>query len=261
MIESAIQLPDFPVGFRRRIIIHSVPGVVVAGLEDDVHRFILRLHHNQGVISGIQAQAERFPWTTCPDAGDYLANQMVGKNLAEIADQDPHQHCTHLYDLALLCCARADETQSIQYDLLVADRIEGRTTALLLEDRVQRLQWQLSGTVIEGPEGWAGRDLRQLSIWKTELSAADALRSVLLRRAVFVSGVRAYTEFAESTGVGGTAADRGPNRLGACYTYQLPQVASALQSRQPLTDFSQSSAEPLAGFNPESLLVKEIRTP
>ena len=46
------------------------------------------------------------------------------------------------------------------------------------------------------------------------------------------------------------AADRGPSRMGACFTYQMPRALNALQSPDRNRDFSRSDDEPLQDFNP-----------
>jgi hypothetical protein len=248
MLDDAA-FPAFPPGFWRRIALIPRPGLVVAGLEDDVHRFALAIAHRDGVVTRVQARAERAPWSACPDAGAFIASELTGQALDAVAARDPREHCTHLYDLAVLCAARAHDRRPTLFDMQVADRAEGRTSATLLEDAEPKLQWRVSDGVIRGPEAWAGRSLRELSRWKAELSPQDALRAMLLRRAVFVSGARAQPEV-----LGGTAADRGPSRMGACFTYQMPRAAEAVQAASWRRDFSAGSEGPLQGFDPDSLM-------
>jgi hypothetical protein len=242
--------PSFPPGFWRRIALHPRPGVVVAGLEDDVHRFALALAiaHRDGVITRVQTAAERAPWSTCPAAGGFIAGQLTGERLQSVAAHDPREHCTHLYDLAVLCAARAEDRHSTLFDMQVADRVDGRTSATLLEDGEPKLWWRVREGVIQEPGAWAGRSLRELSRWKAELSAEDALRAMLLRRAVFVSGARAQPQV-----IVGTAAERGQVRLGACYTYQMPHAAEAVHSAAWRRDFSLAGEPPLQGFDPDVL--------
>jgi hypothetical protein len=242
--------PAFPPGFWRRIALHPRPGVVIGGLEDDAHRFVLRLAHEDGRITGVDARAERFPWSTCADAGTFLAGQLRGSSLQAVAALDPRSHCTHLFDLAILCAAHAHEPAPIRFDLKVAERVERRTSATLLENDAPVLQWQVNGTLIEGPGDWAGRDMRELSSWKQALSAAAARRATMLRRAIYVSGVRA-----QPATVDARASDRGPGRLGACFTYQMPRVGDAVQSRTARVDFSQGQDGPLQDFDPERLVL------
>jgi hypothetical protein len=140
--------PSFPPGFWRRIALHPRPGVVVAGLEDDVHRFALAITYSEGVITGVRTTAERTPWSTCPAAGGFIAEQLTGQHLAAVVDRDPREHCTHLFDLAVLCAARAQDRHATLFDMQVADRMDGRTCATLLEDGEPKLWWRVRDGVI-----------------------------------------------------------------------------------------------------------------
>jgi hypothetical protein len=233
-------------GFWRRIQLHPAPGRISAGLEDDFHRFLLQVTHADGVITQIETRGERIPWSTCADAGAFLAEQVIGQPLMIVAGLDAHVHCTHLFELLVLCAAHANDSSPTQFDLHVPDRQQGRTCATLRENGCNVLSWQLDGTQIEGPGEWAGRDLRQLSQWKSSLSAADAERAMLLRRVVHISGGRN----SQSLNVE-RASDRGPLRMGACFTYQMPRALDALRTPDWVRDFSQPGAEPLSGFDPD----------
>lgn len=235
-------------GFWRRIRLHPAPGLIRAGLEDDFHCFLLELTYADGVIMDLDARAERIPWSTCPEAGAFLTEQVVGKSLQAVAKLDAHSHCTHLFELVVLCAAHAHDAQPTQFDLRVPDRAQGRTCATLYENGCEVLRWQLDGTLIEGegPDVWAGRDLRQLSQWKSSLTVADAERAMLLRRVVHISGGRNSQNLNVAR-----AADRGPARMGACFTYQMPRAESALRSPDWVRDFSQPGAEPLRDFDSE----------
>lgn len=233
-------------GFWRRIQLHPAPGRISAGLEDDFHRFLLQMTHDDGVITGIDPRGERIPWSTCADAGEFLAEQIVGQTLASVAQLDAHVHCTHLFELLVLCAAHAGDLAPTQFDLHVPDRQQGRTCATLHENGREVLRWELDGTRIEGSDAWAGRDLRQLSQWKSSLTRADAERAMLLRRVVHISGGRNSQNLNIER-----ASDRGPSRMGACFTYQMPRALDALRTPDWVRDFSRAGAEPLRGFDPE----------
>lgn len=232
--------PTYPSGLWRRILLQPGPGWIGAALEDDMHRFSLRLDHADGHIARAAARALRHPWSACPGATDFIARELGGAALAEVAQRDPFQHCTHLFDLAVLCAAHAEDKAPICFDMHVADRVDGRTTATLLENGEERLRWQLDGTAIAG----SGRDLRQLSKWKLELPAREAERATLLRRAVFVSGARQYVP-SESE----VTAAQNRERMGVCFNYQLPQAETSTRSPDWHRDFSMSGREPLEGLD------------
>lgn len=233
--------PSFPPGFWRRIEVCPSKNVVVAGVEDDAHRFRLRLAHDGETITGAEAHTDRFPYTTCPGAGAFLVEQVIGMRLDAIAQRDPRLHCTHLFELALLAAAHAGDPSAKRFDLQVADRLAGRMRARLLENGALALEWLLEGTCIQAPNEWRGRDLRELSRWKRDLPSDVAARASMLRRAVQIAGVRTAPMVQRAT-------DRGVSRLGACYTYQSSRVGDALQSSTERVDFSGASEGPLQRF-------------
>lgn len=244
-MSSAPPFPAWPPGVWRRIVLQPGPGWIGAVLEDDMHRMNLRLHHDGAHVTGVSAETLRAPWSACPGAGGFLAGELTGAALAEVAARDPSVHCTHLFDLAVLAAAHAADTAPTRFDLRVADRVDERTTATLDVDGVEAMRWYLDGTLIEGPAPFAGRDLRALSKWKGELAPRDAERALLLRRAVYISGARQYVPPPMES-----AANGGALRLGVCFNYQLPQAAQSRRHAVWRKDFSQSGDEPLAGIDP-----------
>ena len=235
--------PSWPPGLWRRVIIHPGSGWIGGALEDDVHRFHMRFEHDGTRIIAARAQAIRHPWSACPGAAPHIAGELKGELLGQVAARDPFQHCTHLYDLAVVMAAHVDDKQPTQFDLRVADRIDERTSAILEENGSELLRWQLDGTSISGNGPHAGLDLKQLSRWKQELPPRDAERATMLRRAVFVSGAR---QFNPPPGL--RATDQGSQRMGVCYNYQLPQAEQSMRMDGWRSDFSSSGA-PLAGFD------------
>jgi hypothetical protein len=240
--------PNFLPGLWRRIVLQPGPGWIGGALEDDIHRFHLRFDHAEGRISRAYAEALRHPWSACPGAAPHIAAELTGALLADVAARDPALHCTHLYDLAVVLAAHADDTQPSRFDMRVADRAGERTTATLTENGTQVLRWQLEATAITGGDH-AGQDLRKLSSWKQVLPPREAERATVLRRAVFISGARQFTAPASQT-----AADQGSLRMGVCFNYQLPQAAQSVRTPNWLNDFSLSGSEPLAGFDPQAAL-------
>ena len=212
-----------------------------------MHRFHLRLGHRDGWITGGRAEGLRIPWTGCAGAPDFIVAELEGEPLEAVARRDPRQHYTHLLDMAILAAAHAEDVSATTYDMQVADREEGRTTATLLENGVERLTWQLNDTVIEGPPDFAGLDLKRLSTWKHDFPAAEAEWATLLRRAVFVSGARVY-----QPPVGKRAVEMGDLRMGACFNYQMPQAGESMPIFER-RDFSMTADKPLEGFDPEAV--------
>lgn len=236
-----IGYPAYPPGLHRRILLQPSTGWIGAALEDDMHRFHLRIDHADERIARIAAKAIRHPWSACPGAAGFITEELTGRTLAEVGGRDPARHCTHLYDLAILAAAHIGDEAPTCFDMLVADRVGGRTTAILLENGAQVLRWRLEGTVIAD----TGLDLRQLSKWKRGLPPRDAERATLLRRAIFVSGARQYVAPSpEQTAI------MNEGRMGVCFNYQMPQAKTSTRTPNWHRDFSQSGHEPLEGLEP-----------
>jgi hypothetical protein len=241
--------PAWPPGLWRRIVLqpgrNGHLGWIGGALEDDMHRFHMRFDHTDGRITAVKAEALRHPWSACPAAAPHIAGELTGELFADVANRDPAQHCTHLYDLAVIMAAHANDAEPTRFDMRVADRADDRTTAVLERTGTERLRWQLDGTAITGGT-FAGRDLRQLSTWKRDLPPDEVELATILRRAVFVSGGRQFIPASDR------ASDQGSYRLGVCFNYQPEQAAHSVRTKDWRTDFSASSAEPLAGFDPAS---------
>ena len=251
MPEDQPRYPAFPPGLWRRIVLAPRPGHITAALEDDLHRFHIRLHHAAGAITAIESEARRHPWSGCAGAPGFLGAELAGKTLADVAALPAPEHCTHLRDLAVLAAAHANDPHDTRLDMRVADRLEGRTVATLDVNDEIALAWLLDDTVIQSPAHLAGRDLRALSRWQADLTPADAERAHLLRRAVFVLGGRQF-----NPPPGQTTADMGPGRMGVCYNYQMPQAATSHRPETWKHDFSLSGDTPLAGFDPEEAMTR-----
>jgi len=237
--------PQYPPGLWRRIVLFPQPNWIGAALEDDMHRFHLRIDHADGTITALRGDAVRHPWSECPGAIGHLAGDVIGKRLAEVARLDPRHQCTHFHDLAVLAAGHAGDATPSIYDMYVADRVDGRTTATIELNGAEQLCWELADSRIEsGPR--AGLDLRQLSKWKQDLPPEEAEQATLLRRAIFVSGARQYvpeTDF---------AAENKTARAGVCFNYQSPQIERSTRTPDWHVDHSRPGGQPLDGFDPAS---------
>lgn len=245
MSDSETSYPTYPPGLWRRIILQPGPGWIGGALEDDMHSFRIRIDHKDGQITAMNARGVRMPWTACSGAAGHISAELTGEPLADVAAHDPAQQCTHLYDLAVVAAAHAGDSEQTIFDMRVADRVGGgemgggRTTATLFENGVEKLRWQLDGTIIEGPAEFAGRDIKRVSKWKHDYPADIAEWSTLMRRAIFISPGRQYVPQMDKR-----AAEMGSMRMGVCFNYQLPQAEESL----PIFDrreFSMSGRQPL----------------
>jgi hypothetical protein len=243
--------PTFPPGLWRRIVLQPGPGWIGGALEDDMHHFRIRLDHVDGRITAVHAAGVRTPWTACPGSAPHIEKELTGELLSEVANRDPTQQCTHLFDLAIVAAAHAGDTEPTVFDMRVADRVGatelggGRTTGTLSVNGVEKMRWQVEGTMITGPERFADREMKRVSKWKSEFPPDEAEWATLLRRAIFIGPARVYEPQFEKR-----ASEMGPWRMGACYNYQLPQAEESI----PIFDrreFSMSGREPLQDLDPE----------
>ncbi len=186
--------------YRRAILLRALDGEVLGDLEDDFHRFRVRLEHDGRRVLSLRGEADRFPWTTCPGAVDPLA-RLAGTPLAERATalaehSDPRAHCTHLFDLAALACSHAAARRAERrYDIEIPDRVKGRTRATLRRDGEPLLSWTVEGHRILDPPPFAGVVMRgrQFMQWAEAQLAPDlAEAAIALRRTCYISGGRAH---------------------------------------------------------------------
>ncbi|MBV1918767.1 MAG: DUF2889 domain-containing protein [Sphingomonadaceae bacterium] len=248
MAENDSHYPQFPSGLWRRVVLHPGPGWIGGALEDDMHQFHIRFDHADGRITSAKARALRHPWTGCGGAPDHIAADLTGELLSDVANRDPKQHCTHLFDLAIVCAAHANDTGPSCVDMRVADRVDDRTTATLHLNGEEKLHWQLDGTIIsgsgsDGPEHFIGRDTKALSKWKSEYPPKEAEWATMLRRTCYISPARTI-EIPKTL-----SAIQSPHaRHRICFNYREPQIDSSMPIFDR-RDFSMSGREPLQDFD------------
>ena len=230
--------------YRRRIrMVTTEPGVVVGGLEDDFHYFEVELRHADGVVTRVNANSRRWPWTTCPAAGHQL-HALEGMALsprctavAEVAD--PRWNCTHQFDLAGLCVAHAGRGDTVrQYDVEVPAVRDGVTHPRLTRDGERLLEWTLAWEgftrrlVDPAPYSdapWQGGFIR----WADEhFDPLAAEAAIVLRRSCEIGMGRGMDLEAYDK-----AADIGGYQTGICYSQQ-PSISSvAFRTKGTIRDF------------------------
>ncbi|MEH6482961.1 MULTISPECIES: DUF2889 domain-containing protein [Pseudomonas] len=225
--------------FRRRVeIVASYAeqsGEVRATLEDDFHHFRVRVRHNAGVVSAVDGEAIRFPYSLCPQACEQLQH-LLSMPMSQVAHSvtrqtDASHQCTHLLDLAgLAIAAAARGAVQLRYDINVGQRVNQRTRAVLLRDDRPYLSWQINGTQIEGPIPYAGINLREgMARWAiSNLSVEAAEAALLLRRCTLISMGRAYNLDAQIHAI----------TTGHCYTQQPERAEQALRMQGSTWDFT-----------------------
>ncbi len=226
-------------GYRRRILIEPGPARVTAELEDDYHRMVVTLTHEDGIVTEVSSEMKRSPWTLCPGAMAQLAATFTGVPLAGFPKRgEKSQNCTHLHDLALFAAAHANETASVAYDIIVTDPVNGDRQAQLKRNGELLLNWQLQGDLFLEPTALQGIRLTEMNPWIGSLDKAGAEMARILRWASFIASGRAREMPA------GMPATAFPGS--ACYNFQPERAVYSTRRPAADIDFSRPYAEPMA---------------
>jgi hypothetical protein len=181
-------------------------GSVEGGLEDDFHHFRVRVEHDGAVVTLVQADARRWPWTTCPDAAGPLHSlegmELSPRCLAVGKVADPKLNCTHMFDLAGLCVAHAARGGPIgttrQYDIEIPAEVRRGESAMVtcVRDGEPLHEWHVEQWKLVGPEPFASAPWRGgFFRWADEtLSADEAEGAIVTRRAPMREGHSAALE-------------------------------------------------------------------
>lgn len=221
----------------RKIDIKAEEGRVVAWLEDDFHHFGVIITHDGSAVTDVQAEAKRFPISSCPGARVMLRD-IIGMPLEKRSTDigkytNMRMQCTHMYDIAGLAVAlAANGGTHRRYHAVVPDvdgahdikRLEtkGKRTVQLFCDDELVVTWDLDSQTITGPEPYAGVSLAKgFRAWSETLGIEEAEWVSVLRRAVFISGGRLMDVDAG----GSSGAKKGHHLTGGCYSHQ-PNIAA-----------------------------------
>jgi hypothetical protein len=223
-------------GFRRRFRVTPGPGRVRTEVEDDYHCMAVTLHHAGGVVTRVEAEQDRAPWSTCPGATAKVEQTFTGMALdAFPARGEKTANCTHLYDLALLAAAHAGDAQPLVYDILACDPEDGHRRLELRRDGVALLSWAEQDGRFVAPAELAGLSLRDMRRYVDALTPELQEAARLLRWAGFIAHGRQIPMSQQSD-----AARMPPN----CYTFQ-PEMAAKARRVGEIREFSAGAAQPL----------------
>lgn len=218
--------------YRRRIELRPSPGVVVAAMEDYVHHFALRVHHDEGVVTAVAIGPERVPWTTCAVGAAGVA-AIEGLALDEVATIDRwmggrSSQCVHMVDLAVLSGAAALRGEDRTYEVWVESRGDGTRDATLLRDGETWATWRMRGAELVDAARFVGLrlDRKAFSSWTREhLGPDDAEAAFVLRRGAFIGLSRGYDMDALSGPGDAHAADE------SCHTYRSDVIEVSFRNR------------------------------
>lgn len=223
-------------GFRRRFVIEPAVGSVRAAVEDDYHCMAVTLRHDGTTIAAVAPDMDRVPWTTCPGAMMTLRQTFEGVALAEAARRgDKPANCTHLYDLALLASAHANDGDQTAYDIAVSDPVDGLWHAEIRRDGKVVLALSHRDDVVITPEDIAGTSLFKLRSWIDALPEHQREAARLLQWGTILAHGRVIPMERQSD-----ASRMPPN----CYTFQEDMKKTARRVGRVL-DFGQGPLVPL----------------
>jgi hypothetical protein len=232
---SVPALDDLP-GYRCRFRVTPGEGWVRSEVEDDYHHMRVTLRHADGVVTAVEPQMVRAPWTTCPGAIKRLQQTFTGRPLADFpALGEKATNCTHLHDLALLAAAHAGDDAPLTYDVLASDAVAGRRLIELRRDGEPVMGWvEQDGKLVE-PAAAAGMTLLQLRPYIDALDAEGQEQARVLRWGAIVAHGRAIPLENQSD------ATRMPP---TCFTFQPENKVRAIRVGE-IRDFSRGSLQPL----------------
>jgi hypothetical protein len=255
-VAPAVRTGDPSGPYRRRIRLERRgPDAVWGGLEDDFHHFEVTLRHDGTSVTRVEMHAVRWPWATCPAAGENL-HALEGMALSErctaVADvADPRLNCTHQFDLAGLCVTHAARGLDVrQYDVEIPTPAEdGSLVPRLWRDGELVHEWRLEVTEtgwrqLVSPEPftqapWKGGFIK----WADRNMEPDAAEAaIVLRRSCDIGMGRGMD--LEAIPV---ASELGPIMEGICYSMQTAVMPVAFRNYGSIRDFADHPDALLSG--------------
>jgi hypothetical protein len=223
--------------YRRAIMIRAEAGRATAEIEDDFHHFAVTVLHDGRAVTGVQGQAVRYPWSSCPLAVGALEAlrglPLAAHPTAIYRYADPLGQCTHMFEMAGLAAAQAARaTGSRRYDVAVSDQVDGRSEAELRRDGEPVLRWVLQDRVLVEPQEHRGARPEAFSSKAlAALPHEEAEALLILRRAAALAMARGRDLDSFPT-----AASMG--RARACFVFSPGEGDRALRRRGSVRDFS-----------------------
>jgi hypothetical protein len=240
--------------FRRRIIIVTLDErTVAAGLEDEMHHFEVRVHHDGVRVLSVEGVARRFPWMPCADSPKALAAfeglELTAQLSSIVRWTESRFQCTHQFDLVTLAVAHAARAitggeQMRTYDVVVPDFWDPPFTATVSRDGAQLLTWQVGLEEIIGPDPFTGVPLRGrfLGWCEAHLDPELTEAAFVLRMGARLSWARRLDMDADPDAI------RGGLIEGWCYTAQPERIHVAFRNRNSVRDYGNHPEAPLAGY-------------
>ena len=214
--------------YRRRVRVqHIDANYVLSEIEDDQHGFRVHLHHADGQIADIQAEALRIPMNTC--AGAVLELKQIRgalSNRARVINDyaNPRANCTHMFDLLGFAVSHSQrQAKQRQYDVTVYDedkdglqRVVGEIDGELVFD------WTLKQNVIQNDGKYHGISTQKgFARWGEENMQPDEFElGLVIQRSLIVAVTRRILV----PDLDGMPLLTDPMGKGVCYSYSEPAI-------------------------------------
>lgn len=213
-------------------------GVVRGDLQDDMHHFVIEVHHDFERVTDVIGSPVRWPWTLCLESPAAL-RELVGAALgAPLPRLDVRQQCTHQFDLAQWCIGHAIRNMrggddEVRYVARVPDWTLPPFDAVLERNGEVLLSWTIDGSAIIAPEFFAGVSLSRFGAWAVANLEPDLVDGALmLRRAVWLSPAR-HSDLEACSDI----TDSGVKHA-ICYASQPQRVALARRNKGSLRNLA-----------------------
>lgn len=221
--------------YRRRIEIRVGPERVEAAMEDYIHHFAIRLHHDGVRILAVELSTERTPWSTCREGARGLS-RLIGTPISEVADVrtwigERRDQCVHTTDLAMVAATAVLRGADRDYELRMSGIGHPERSITLWIDDVQWATWVIAENAIvddhrSGRFAGLPLDAGSFSRWMADLLGPDERESAaLLRRASSIGLGRGVPIDSWHD------ASEGMNPLESCHTYRADVVFTSRRNR------------------------------
>jgi hypothetical protein len=250
--------------YRRRITVRTLDDRrVECNLEDDFHHFVVTLTHDSERVVDVTNESHRWPWATCPGAGEHLrllVDAPLSSRFTHAARAASAQrNCTHQFDAAAHAFTQAATGRTYrQYDAQIA--------SLLTRSEAGRNRLWVDGQLVHDWEMTAGRGPRRLPAalegapWKggfmrwadEHLAPDDAEVAIALRRACDIGVGRGMPLDAMPV-----ASDLLTTMGGVCHSMQPEIAPNGTRNVGSIRDFAQQPE--LLGSDPSNPRQQVVR--
>jgi hypothetical protein len=220
----------------------------VAAIEDDAHRFEVKITHDRAIVTALRVDAVRYPYTICPAAvpalqslvGIALTRDITAPSRAVAASLC----CTHQFDIAALAIAQSARGPGQRmYDAAVRNQ-DGAKLATLHRDGELVLNWAVRDNLITSNDAAQGLSVRTVL---RDLATADEnfVEAIfVMRRALLVAPGRMRPPEAHLEPW--QMMDR---MAGACHSFQPENAPHGRFINTHFRDFENAPERLLAGWN------------